>query len=387
VPGIVWLIMGIIILVGLYSKEQSVIKPSKEADRPPALPITAPALIYTPPTHPVLPHLLLCGNPGTGKTALSRVVANELTRPYGYTPRFLEFTPLVLREEDAIDAIMMKMINYGTVLFLDEVHSLPSQVEESLYSVMTDGVFSGKYGTFKIPPFTLIGGTTKSGLLQKPFRDRFTLELELTPTTQEDLVEILRDQEQGIPAPTNFSNYYGQTSARMLLTLHIMALSQPEPTSDLTEDVKRFLAQRSLGSPRLIKQLHRHVIAYQKVMKNFTTLEAEVLMGLLGIDSYGLHTSDRRVITALLKRGNKPIGVKALAGTADVSPEDLVEVIEQRMVYAGMLEKGPRGRVLTPQALEIYQAEEEKMLPRLECHDLDPGIRVDMGALNRWERL
>lgn len=383
-PAIVWIIMGIIILVGFTAKEQPVKKPAEEAEENPpstshnsttvrvatqgtmALATLVTAPVHTPSQHPVFPHLLLWGSPGTGKTALSRVVANELTRPYGYTPRFLEFTPLVLREEDAIDAIMMKMINYGTVLFLDEVHSLPSQVEESLYSVMTDGVFSGKYGTFKIPPFTLIGGTTKSGLLQKPFRDRFTLELELTPTTQEDLVKILRDLEQGIPAPTNFSNYYGQTHAKMLLTLHIMALSQPESTSDLTEDVKKFLAERALGSPRLIKQLYRHVIAYLKVMKKFTTVEAEVLMGLLGIDSCGLHSSDRRVIQALLRRGNKPIGMKALACVADISPVDLEEVIEPRLVYCGFLERSSRGRILTPQALEIYQGEEEKTQLRLE---------------------
>lgn len=243
----------------------------------------------------------------------------------------------------------MRGLEYGEIIFIDEVHSLPLQIEETFYSIMQDQ----KYLNQELPKFTLIGATTKAGLLDKPFRDRFTLEIELEPTTEENLIQILLDQENRIPSPTSFEEYHGQDRAKLLLQTHIYSLLKAE-IKNVDPEVKKEIALRALGNPRVLKQLYQHVTAYFKVVPDPTLNDALDCFDLLGVDKYGLHYSDRRVIKALMDRGNKPVGLKALAGLSNVAPVDLEEMIEPRLVYCGFLERGPRGRTLTPKTLEVF---------------------------------
>jgi Holliday junction DNA helicase RuvB len=125
-------------------------------------------------------------------------------------------------------------------------------------------------------------------------------------------------------------------------------------TPNISENIKELLAQRALGNPRVLKQLYQHIMAYSKVVGEMTLQDIECCMDLLGIDQYGLHPCDRRVIHALLKRNNKPIGSEALAGEANIALVDLEDAIEARLVYCGFLERGPKGRILTQKALKIF---------------------------------
>jgi len=306
------------------------------------------------------PHLLLWGPPGTGKTALARVLANELARFYTYRPRFWEMSALAFKEKKALELLIYNL-KPGDIVFIDEVHRLPKVIEEAFYSIMQDNKYSSIRGAIQIPQFTLISATTKAGALTKAFRDRFVIELELVPADKENLVKILEDQEKGITVPLSFDDYKGQERAKTLLQIHLLALNEPDYNLEIDADMKELLAQRSLGSPRVLKQLHKHIIAYAKAFGDLDMDMVRECLNLLGIDEFGLHTSDRRVIRALLDRNNIPAGLGTLSVVADVSKEDLEHVIEPRLIYSGFLERTPQGRALTAKAIDLFSGKNEKV--------------------------
>lgn len=309
---------------------------------------------------PTFPHLLLYGPPGTGKTALARVLANELARFYRYRPRFWEMPALAFKEKKALDLLIYNL-KPGDVVFIDEAHRLPKIIEEAFYSIIQDNKYSNIHGVIPIPPFTLIAATTKAGALTKAFRDRFVIELELVPANKENLVKILEDQEKGIKAPLSFEDYHGQQKAKTLLKIHLSALTGPDYNLEIGADMKELLAQRSLANPRVLKQLYKHIIAYAKAFGELDMSMARQCMDLLGIDEFGLHTSDRRIIRVLLDRNNTPAGLSTLSVVADVSKEDLEHVIEARLIYSGFLERTPNGRALTAKALELFSGKNEEI--------------------------
>ncbi len=304
--------------------------------------------------HPVFPHVLFYGPPGAGKTSLAETLSFELSQTYGREVRYHYFTPTGLSTQSDIDELV-DAIEYGDVVFIDEIHGLDLKIEECLYSALQDFYISRKGFQVHLPKFTMVGATTMAGNLSKPLRDRFPLAIELEPTSEENLKKIILDQQNGVPKPTKFSEYHGQEKVKLLLKMHITALFSSD-TYSIREETIDLLAKRSLGNPRILKQFAKHVAADQKVMKRpLEVWEAEELLtGLLGIDSRGLHPADRRVIKALIARENKPIGVAALASVANVSKVDLEQMIEPRLELCGFLNRSPRGRMLTQVCIDEY---------------------------------
>lgn len=302
---------------------------------------------------PVFPHALFYGPTGAGKTTLAEVLAAELSKAYGREIKYHYFTPTSLSGQDDV-VELVKNIEYGDVVFIDEIHGLDLKVEECLYSALQDSYISNKGTKVDVQKFTMVGATTMAGNLSKPLRDRFPLAIELEPTSEENLKRIIVDQQNGIPKPTSFAEYHGQDNVKLLLRMHLRALFNETPYPILEETID-ILAKRSLGNPRILKQFSKHVVADQKIMERpLESWEAEELLTLLGIDERGLHPADRRVIKALIARENKPMGVAALASLANVSKVDLEQMIEPRLELCGFLERTPRGRRLQQVCIDEY---------------------------------
>jgi len=303
--------------------------------------------------HPVMSHILFYGQAGLGKTSFARVVSNELKKIYGHEVQFHEYIAGNITNPEMVRSIVSKL-QYGDVLFIDEIHSLDLSIEELFYAVLQESRFFDKGVATELPPCTIMAATTNAGKLSKPLRDRFPLNIELEPMGIEDLVNIANDQDDGVPEPSDFDTYRGQEDVKPLITIHMVALLKDEhyPVSD---NVKHLVAKRALGVPRVMKQLLKHIVAFQKADgKQVTTDVAEELMTLVGIDRNGLHKADRRVIRVLLERGNQPLGLKALASASNISADDLEHMVEPRLQHCGFLMKTPRGRCLAEAALKEY---------------------------------
>lgn len=303
--------------------------------------------------HPVLEHVLAYGPAGTGKTSLARVVASETGKVYGHPVKFHVYTPAELSSYEKIKAALAK-VRWGDFLFIDEIHGFSLDIEEQLYSVLQNFQTGDDGRVVDLPRFTIIGATTLAGNLSKPLRDRFAIQLELDPATPEDIADIIDDNKHGMKEPSTFAEYKGQDSAKKLLFAHIMALQNPNDY-EVHNHVRNLIAMRSLGNPRIAKQILKHILAAQKLVKySISPVEAEHLLGVLAIDINGLHKADRRVVMALIERANKPMGVAALASVAGVSKTDLEWIIEPRLEYCGFLLRTPRGRCLTEKGLKAY---------------------------------
>lgn len=305
--------------------------------------------------HKVLPHCLFFGPAGTGKTTLANCCAGDLSRLYGHEIGFHVYTPATLDTVNKIRA-MLSRIDYGDVVFIDEIHGFELSIEETLYSVLQDFYFSDNGNIIRVPKFTMIGATTLAGKLSDPLRDRFPINIELRPASQEDLAQILINQQKGIKEPTHLIEYVGQEHAKQLLRIHLLSLLRNNG-DELSQEVVWLISQRALGNPRMVKQIAKHVRAFQSVNKStLTAKETNPILSLLGIDENGLHENDRRVIRALISRNNKPSGVNALAAMAGVAKTDLEQIIEPRLEYCGYLTRTPSGRKLSDSCLVDYGA-------------------------------
>jgi Holliday junction DNA helicase RuvB len=295
--------------------------------------------------------MLFYGPPGIGKTALARCVAKELEITYRREISFFNYTPLSLGGANDVIVAIKKLDKYD-VMFIDEIHGLEQNVEESLYSILQDFEFCDPNGRLiKVPTFTMLGATTLLGKINKPFRDRFTINIELVIPTIEELSTIILNR--GAP-PTSFEDYSGQDAAKTILKMHVSSLGQRR-IDDITTEVALEIASRALGNPRATKQTYEHVVAYQTlVQKPISLPELSQLFDLLGIDSLGLHKHDIRVIKSILNRGNKPIGIAALSTLSGIPKGDIEEIIEPRLELCQLLERTPRGRALTQKAIDLY---------------------------------
>ena len=268
-------------------------------------------------------HLLFAGPPGTGKTSLSGIVAAEL----GVALRITS-GPALERAGDL--AAILTNLDDGDVLFIDEVHRLPRAVEEVLYPAMEDfqlDIVIGKGPSarsirLELPRFTLVGATTRTGLITGPLRDRFGLVARLDYYEPDDLVTIL-DRAAGI-------------------------LGVP-----LEPDGGREIAGRARGTPRVANRLLKRVRDFAEVRGDGTVSAdtAREALALFEVDERGLDKVDRSILTALCQTfGGQPVGLSTLAVAVSEEAESVEDVYEPYLLKEGLLQRTPRGRVPTAAA-------------------------------------
>jgi Holliday junction DNA helicase RuvB len=270
-----------------------------------------------------LDHLLLAGPPGLGKTSLAQIVAAELEVPFVQTAG-----PALERKGDI--AAFLTALEERSVFFVDEIHRLPRALEETFYPAMEDrrlpitvGQGAGaRVVTLELPPFTLIGATTRSGLLTTPLRDRFGIQARLEPYSQEDLAAIV---------------------ARSAAILEI----------PLQEGGAQAIAERARGTPRVANRLLRRVRDYAQVRMG-GVLSAQAAAGaldLLEVDHRGLDRLDREILRAIcVKFAGGPVGLSTLAVVVGEEPDTIEDVYEPHLLREGLIKRTPRGRQATPAA-------------------------------------
>jgi Holliday junction DNA helicase RuvB len=285
-----------------------------------------------------LDHVLLYGPPGLGKTTLAQIIANELQVPIKTSAG-----PLLERKGD-LTAILTSL-ETKEVFFLDEIHRLQPAVEEVLYPAMEDfrvdliiGQGPGaRIHPFQLGHFTLIGATTRAGLITAPLRSRFGIVHRLDFYEPADLLIIIR------------------RSAKIL-------------NIEMDEAGAEEIARRCRGTPRIANRLLRRARDFAEVRAagRITQPVAQEALAMLGVDEQGLDEVDRNLMLALLdKYGGGPVGVGTLAAALSEEEDAIEEIYEPYLMQIGMIDRTPRGRVATPRAYEYFGRDLPRRQPRL----------------------
>ena len=272
-----------------------------------------------------LDHLLIFGPPGLGKTTLANIVANELDVSIRHTSG-----PVIERAGDL--AALLTNLEKNDVLFIDEIHRLSPAIEEVLYPALEDFQLDIMIGEgpaarsikIDLPPFTLVGATTRAGLLTSPLRDRFGIVQRLEFYQPADLARIV-------------------TRSAGLLGVEIDADGASE------------IAQRSRGTPRIANRLLRCVRDYAEVKANGTIDRtiADSALNMLNVDRLGLDNMDRRVLFAVIEKfDGGPVGVDNLGAAIGEETGTIEEIIEPYLIQQGLLMRTPRGRTVTRAACQ-----------------------------------
>ena len=271
-----------------------------------------------------LDHILFSGPPGLGKTTLSQIIANEINTAIKTTSGPILDKPVDL-------AGILSNLQQGDILFIDEIHRMNTTVEEYLYSAMEDFSIDiiidqgpkARSVKINLPKFTLIGSTTREGLLTAPLRSRFGVLEKLVFYPWTDLYRIVNN------------------SARILAI-------------QINEKGAEIIAKRSRGTPRITNRFLRRIRDVAQVRGNDIITEevARIGLAMLGVDENGLGDMDRKILETVIRYGGGPVGLKTIAVSVSEEEDTIEEVYESFLIQGGYLDKTPRGRIATKLAYE-----------------------------------